>query len=274
MINRILQTKESMEFDILSDIEYSDIFLFIIDSLKHETKTPYSVITQSILHYNLSEPEAKKIWLDILKNKDDMEAALNRKVSIKTALVDYYTRERRNEEIIIFIKDNMIDAFESAMRDGLTGLFSHALIHAELEKEFQSAKRYNLDLSVIFIDIDDFKMFNDTHGHIAGDRALSIVSESLLKSLRTTDKIGRYGGEEFLIVLPHIKKDNAVKIANKLRKSIIEDTSNCKNIPNGLTVSMGVSCLTDNIKDGHDLIKNADICLYRAKKEGKNKVCF
>ncbi|HPJ39176.1 MAG TPA: GGDEF domain-containing protein [Spirochaetota bacterium] len=273
MPEKVFQTIENIELDILSDIDDTEIFQFIIASLKHETDTPYSILTQAILHYPLHEAEAEIVWQEILKNKSNMESLLGRNISIKTALVDYFTRERIYEKITIFIKDNMINAFDTAMRDSLTGLYSHAVIHAELEKEFQSSRRYNVDLSVVFIDIDDFKRYNDSFGHIAGDRILRLVAATLKENLRTTDKIGRYGGEEFLIVLPHTNRENAFTIAHKLLQSIQTSTAGNSAIPQGVTVSIGISQLSESMQDGHDLIKNADINMYRAKKEGKNRIC-
>jgi len=273
MPGRVIQTIENIELDILSDIDDSEIFRFVLDSLRHETDSPYAALTEAILHYHLGETEAKFVWDEILANKDAMESALGRKVSIKTALVDYFTSRRQKEKIIIFIKENMISAFDTAMRDSLTGLYSHAIIHAELEKEFQTARRYDLDLSVIFIDIDDFKKYNDSYGHIAGDKVLLLVSSVLQENLRMTDKIGRYGGEEFLIVLPHTSLANARLIAEKLRVSIRETSSASESFPRGVTVSIGISEIGEGTSDGHDLINDADICMYRAKKEGKDRVC-
>ena len=273
MPDKVFQTIENIELDILSDIEDTEIFTFIINSLKHETDTPYAILTQAILHYPLNETEAETVWRAILDNKSQMELLLKRNISIKTALVDYFTRERTYEKITIFIKDNMINAFDTAMRDSLTGLYSHAVIHAELEKEFQSSRRYNVDLSVVFIDIDDFKRYNDSYGHIAGDRILRLVALTLQDNLRNTDKIGRYGGEEFLIVLPHTNRENAKKIALKLLHSIQNSTLGNSTIPQGVTVSIGISELSETMQDGHDLIKEADINMYRAKKEGKNRIC-
>jgi diguanylate cyclase (GGDEF)-like protein len=274
MPGRVIQTIENIELDILSDIDDSEVFRFVIDSLRHETDAPFAALTEAILHYNIAEEEAKTVWEDILKNKDEMESALGRKVSIKTALVDYFTSFRQKEKIIIFIKENMINAFDTAMRDSLTGLYSHAIIHAELEKEFQTAQRYDLDLSVIFIDIDDFKKYNDSYGHIAGDKVLLLASRVLRENLRMTDKIGRYGGEEFLIVLPHTSLENARMIAEKLLSSIREESAASEHLPGGVTVSVGVSEIGDDTKDGHDLINDADIRMYRAKKGGKNRVCW
>ena len=272
MLHKIIQAKERIELDLLSDIDDCEIFNFIITSLKHETNTPYSALMQAILHYTVDENEARFTWESILKNRDDMETALGRKVNIKTAVVDYFTRDRINDKIIIFIKDDMMVAFDSAMRDSLTGLLSHAVIHYELEKEFQIAKRYNLPLSVMFIDIDDFKMYNDTYGHKDGDKVLIIVSEILTNSLRNTDRVGRYGGEEFLIILPHTKEKDARRIAEKLLLSVSDRSTADESFQRLVTVSIGIACMSESIKDGNDLIKNADLSMYKAKKDGKNRV--
>ena len=272
MIRDFLKTKENIEYDILSDIDDIDVFRFVLESLKHETDAPYSALLQAILHYNLNEKESKKLWTEILENQETMEKNLGRKISIKTSLVDYFNRHNLSEKIVIFFKDNLVNAFNTAMRDGLTGLYSHAIIHIELEKEFQMAQRYNLDLSIMFIDIDNFKIFNDQFGHKTGDRLLIKLSDILEIQLRKTDKIGRYGGEEFLVILPHTRFEDAMVISKKLLKSIYEQTSRDEKIPAGVTVSIGVAGINSRMKDGHDMIEAADIAMYRAKKEGKNRV--
>lgn len=272
MIKRLLTTKEKIEYDVLSDIDDDDIIDFILESLRHETDKPYAALLQVILHIELTETEARRLWRDVIENRRQMAVSLNRSVTIKTALVDYFSRTGRNEDIIIFMKENLMHALNDAMMDGLTGLYSHAIIHYELEKEFQLSRRYSLDVAVLFIDIDDFKRYNDEHGHKNGDRVLIAVSDLLIETVRKTDKIGRYGGEEFLIILPHTAVNAARALGSKIVRIIARKTTANPRLPEGVTVSVGAAGLEPSINDGHDLIKAADMAMYRAKRSGKNKV--
>ena len=159
------------------------------------------------------------------------------------------------------------------MKDGLTSLLTHTVIHKELEKEFQMSKRYNLILSLMFIDIDDFKKYNDEFGHKIGDMALIVLSDIFRQSLRKTDTIGRYGGEEFLIILPHTNKRDSLSLGKKLIKSIQKETSKNKKLPKGFTVSIGISQIKADMENSYDLIEEADMAMYRAKRDGKNSIC-
>ncbi|HNR90354.1 MAG TPA: GGDEF domain-containing protein [Spirochaetota bacterium] len=272
MIKRLMTTREKIESDVLSDIDDDDILGFVLESLKLETDKPYSTLLQVILHYEIAEDDAQRVWFDIVENRRHMAACLNRPVTIKTALVDYFTRTGRSEDIVIFVKENLMRALNDAMMDGLTGLYSHAIIHYELEKEFLLSQRYGFDVCVLFIDIDNFKRYNDEHGHKNGDRLLITVSDQLVETVRKTDKIGRYGGEEFLVVLPHTKLAAGVSLANKIVRMIAKKTATSNRLPEGVTVSIGVAGLSPSIMDGHDLIKAADMAMYRAKRAGKNRV--
>lgn len=146
---------------------------------------------------------------------------------------------------------------------------------SELNRLIEISKRYKKPLSVLMLDVDDFKAINDTYGHDAGDIVLINISKILTESLRQSDFVGRYGGEEFLIILPNTDENSALYVAEKIRKSIeLFDFSLNENTNSRikLTVSIGVASLYKHGESGDDLIKAADICLYRAKREGKNKV--
>jgi diguanylate cyclase (GGDEF)-like protein len=273
MIEKILQTKENLELDILSDIGDESVFNFIIDSLKCETSAPYSTLMEAIFHYKISEPEAEIIWCNIISNQKTMEHKCHRKIGLKTAVVDYFSSNAMDDKIVIVIKDNMVNVIDATIRDPLTGLFSKEFIKLEIDKEFHRARRYNLPLSLMFIDIDDFKKFNDLYGHSTGDQVLSTAGMLLLQKVRTTDKIGRYGGEEFIVLLPHTAKQNAMRIARKLCKEIRETTSSSNKFPEEVTVSIGVTEITGEMADSAALIDIADKAMYQAKAQGKNR-CY
>jgi diguanylate cyclase (GGDEF)-like protein len=160
------------------------------------------------------------------------------------------------------------DTLIKAHTDTLTMLWNHGYFQYRLDEELLKAKSKNYPLSILMIDIDDFKKFNDTYGHIQGDKALREVSEALKMSLRELDIICRYGGEEFSIILPFADKDEAFNIAESLRKSLTAKEI----VGNKFTISIGLASFPKDGCDRDSLVKKADVALYKAKREGKNKV--
>ncbi|MBI5195996.1 MAG: diguanylate cyclase [Nitrospirae bacterium] len=161
-----------------------------------------------------------------------------------------------------------------ARTDGLTGLNNHRTFHEILDVEIKRAKRYNRPLSLLLIDLDNFKNFNDAYGHQAGDSVLKKVAEILNKNLRSIDSAARYGGEEFTVILPETSLDDAVAIAERIRDETCQYFSTCKDDSSkvSVTVSIGASMFPDDSVDKDGLIKAADDALYMTKKMGKNKV--
>lgn len=156
---------------------------------------------------------------------------------------------------------------EISLTDQLTGLYNRRHLDAVLEKNSQIAERYHIPFSVFIIDIDHFKNINDTYGHQVGDYVLQSLSEILKSQCRAVDTLGRWGGEEFLFILPNTKESEAAIAAEKMRKAI--ELFPMKRIGNK-TVSIGVSGYHDNV---HETIKRADDALYQAKTQGRNRVC-
>ncbi len=161
---------------------------------------------------------------------------------------------------------------ELSIRDSLTGLFNHAHIISTLDREFKIAERYEKLISIIMGDIDKFKEINDTFGHLSGDFVLEKISAILSESIRDVDYVGRYGGEEFLLILPETKKAEAIKVAERIRKKIENTEFDIVSPPIKITISFGVASNEDNVETSHQLIKKADDLLYLAKKNGRNRV--
>lgn len=158
--------------------------------------------------------------------------------------------------------------------DGLTELYNHRYFCDTLVEKVKSGKRFNKPVSMIFIDIDFFKQYNDTYGHQKGDYVLRKIGEIIKTNARDEDIAARYGGEEFAIILPDTSEEQALNIAENLREKI-EDTyfEGEETQPRGkITASMGVSVFPDKSKDDVELIKSADDALYRAKFFNKNRV--
>lgn len=161
-----------------------------------------------------------------------------------------------------------------ACTDGLTGLYNHRHFLVSFEEEMARAIRYEKPLSLVMLDVDDFKRFNDTYGHPVGDKALIAVAKTL-HSLRNCDFSFRYGGEEFIAILTETDMDKALVAAERLRQGIIINTREALVgiVPEGVTVSIGVASFPRD-GAGDVLIKEADDQLYRAKREGKNRVYY
>jgi two-component system cell cycle response regulator len=155
-----------------------------------------------------------------------------------------------------------------SITDGLTGLANYRHYMERSETEFARSRRYGRPLSLIYLDLDHFKEFNDRHGHLNGDEALRRLAVVLRNGLRDADIPVRCGGEEFAVILPETEIDEAVNLAERLRTSV-ESTWAAEG---HLTVSIGVATLTDTMESFQELIKNADQALYQAKQEGRNLV--
>lgn len=173
------------------------------------------------------------------------------------------------------IEREHIDNLKSlANEDGLTGVYNHRYFHETLTNEIDKAKNENSKVSMIFIDIDYFKQYNDLYGHQEGDKVLRKIGHMLKEATRDSDIVARYGGEEFSIILPNTDENKATDVAEHIR-SKIESTyfEGQENQPNGnLTVSIGISVFPDKVKSDVELVKSADDALYRAKFFNKNRV--
>ncbi len=158
--------------------------------------------------------------------------------------------------------------------DGLTGLWNFSHFQELLVKEVESSRRYKHPISLVMIDLDNFKSYNDTFGHTAGNRVLIQVSGIFSKFIRKADTAARYGGEEFVIILPHTEKRYAYNLCDRLRKNIERARFEGENVmPGGrITVSSGVASFPDDAESADELVERADEALYEAKRSGRNIV--
>ncbi len=163
--------------------------------------------------------------------------------------------------------------YKLATTDGLTGLYNHRYFQEQMLNTLEHAKRYETEFSLIIIDIDYFKKFNDSFGHQCGDRVLRHVAQTLKKNVRATDIVCRYGGEEMSIILPNIGRQDAIFTAEKLCKTIAEQNIHTNNDKTAkVTISLGVATYPQDAQTTQDLIKIADDRLYKAKENGRNQV--
>lgn len=162
-----------------------------------------------------------------------------------------------------------------AIKDGLMGIFNHRYMKVKLEEEMARGKRYDSPLSLIIADVDYFKKFNDTHGHLLGDKVLKEIADILMDSVRETDIVARYGGEELAILLPETPLEAACEVAERIRRNVANHVFRGKEQQQvSLSMSIGVSCLDDEPElEPSELIIRTDTALYRAKHQGRNQIC-
>lgn len=157
--------------------------------------------------------------------------------------------------------------------DSLTGLLNRRALNDILDHEIDRASRYSSDLSLILCDIDRFKLINDTYGHRAGDLTLPAISQSLKSTLRKADVIGRYGGDEFMMILPETSLSGATSLAEKIRAAV-ENTE--LELPEGkltrMSMSIGVASCCATVENSDTIVARADAALYTSKQAGRNRV--
>jgi diguanylate cyclase (GGDEF)-like protein len=159
-----------------------------------------------------------------------------------------------------------------ALRDGLTGLYNFRHFREMLAHQVEVSRRYGWPLSLLFLDIDKFKSVNDTYGHPDGDLVLKALAGFLQSHVRQADVLCRYGGEEFVALLPQTTASQAHLLAERLREGIAATPIPLSRGEIFITVSIGLSCLGPQ-QNGDDLVKTADAALYQAKQTGRNRVC-
>jgi diguanylate cyclase (GGDEF)-like protein len=160
-----------------------------------------------------------------------------------------------------------------SIRDSLTGLFNRRYLEEALQQELARAQRQQSPISIVMLDVDHFKQFNDTYGHDAGDFVLKAIGQTLRENIRGSDIACRYGGEEMTLVFPETTMAEAVKRAEQLRQLISQlDLSYGGKALNTLTASLGIAAFPEHGSHGNALIQTADAALYRAKAAGRDRV--
>lgn len=229
---------------------------------------------KEFLHYK-GERHIEGSFLSIpLKFKKEVLGVIN----FARPGVDSFAKEEIR--ILTLVADQIALAIENAklytqarelsVRDDLTGLYNRRHFQTVLNMEWKRAIRFKRSLSLLMMDVDHFKEYNDTFGHLEGDKVLKEMSALLKRNLREVDTIARFGGEEFILLLPDTDKKGAIAVGEKLRR-LIESTMFNKGL-RGITISSGISSYPEDVRELDDLIDHADIALYDAKDAGRNRV--
>ncbi len=222
-------------------------------------------------------------YIILLTGRDSKEDIIG---GLNAGADDYITKPFMPEELevrlrvgrrILDLQQSLKETLEvqsyQAQHDRLTKIFNHVEILNILEKELDRVGRQNGNLAVIMGDLDHFKRVNDTYGHVAGDAVLVEVAVRMKNNIRIYDSAGRYGGEEFLLVLPGCTTEEAMIIANRILESISKEPVMFNNIPIMVTISLGVAVnRTGEKTKTTELVQLADAALYKAKQNGRNRV--
>lgn len=229
----------------------------------------FSDVLYSITHQHYPVEISEDLWSKVLRHKHELSNILGRNVKITVAALDYLSNMTANMGSATLIEEAHIEELIGlSLRDGLTGLFNHTYFYQQIEFEVKRSVRYGSLVSLMLIDIDDFKLVNDTYGHRAGDRILAAMAKTLLLVARDSDICCRYGGEEFAVILPLTDVHEASAIANRLKLELAE------HLPDGriVTVSIGVASCSTKTVTYRDIVESADAALYQVKRSGKNQV--
>jgi diguanylate cyclase (GGDEF)-like protein len=227
----------------------------------------YRILLLSLTHESFPEDEAKRLWQAIVAHMRHLNTALGRSVGLPVASLDYLTNIKGalNEPKIIEEDKSSFVAL-AATKDELTGLYLRDVFDVVLKKELDQIKRRSSVVSLLMIDIDDFKHINDTYGHQKGDEILAGIGTAINDSIRQMDMAARYGGEELVVIMPGADIEKGRLAAERIRQRI-------ENMAFGdvtVTVSVGVSQTGPQTDSPKALIRTADKALYRAKEAGKN----
>lgn len=228
----------------------------------------YKEVLHVMTQMEFEEEEARDHWFNILNHRRKLSGKLGRDAGFQVAACDYFTNIDPMLKDLVFVNvHTLIQKERIALVDDLTGLHNRRYFKQVIEKEIENSRRFGEPFSILILDLDKFKEYNDAFGHPAGDRALRDLANIIKANSRTIDHTVRYGGEEFIIVLPRCNKKSAVMAADRYRKYVDEHYfEGEERLRSGnLTATIGVATFPDDADAGDTLLKKADEALYRGK---------
>jgi diguanylate cyclase (GGDEF)-like protein len=258
-----------------SDLDSRDFERGLDDLAGVHGDVVFSQILHTLCHLQFPPASGRHHWRRILSHRAEMQRKLGEAVDLRVALASYFLQIHRRLHNPKLIELKLYEQTRaSAYRDELTGLYNYRFFVECLAQEILRTDRCGLPLTLVMIDVDDFKIWNDTHGHDAGNHVLATVAGLIGDSCRRADVAARYGGEEFALILPSTSKVAADAIADRIRDSVEKHSfAREEGQPGGsLTVSMGIATCPADAATAADLVRCADRALYVAKAGGKNRV--
>jgi diguanylate cyclase (GGDEF)-like protein len=243
--------------------------------ITQEGKEVYTYIFQILTNLDLPPADAEKHWTEIISHSKNLSAAMGREVNLRTAVCDYFCSINKSLHNPKIIEIHLFEkAAKSSTFDNLTGLLNRNAFDEVLSREISRAKRHDANLTLLFLDLDDFKKINDTRGHVAGDTVLKEIARLIMLEKRAEDIGARYGGEEITVLLPETSKADGWLIAERIRRRVEEAKISYEGKNIKVTLSGGLASFPIDANEGLSLLKNADKAMYRAKSFGKNNISF
>jgi diguanylate cyclase (GGDEF)-like protein len=235
----------------------------------------YTVLLFVLSHLEFAGEKAREHWGRILRQWEELNRTVPGKVDLRVAVLQYFLRSQKKLRNPAIVELKILRRTQdSVIVDELTRLYNFRHFQDRLKAEARRADREGTTLSLLMVDADDFKSYNDVRGHLAGNVALRRLSGALKRAVRETDVVARYGGEEFAILLPNTPKVAALRVGEKVRRAV-ERAGVGADAASGsrpLTVSVGLASLPGDAADPTQLVERADQALYVAKSLGKNCV--
>ncbi len=234
-----------------------------------------SAILHLLAHLELPEIQAERLLSDLLRHRDQVTRALGRDPGLRVATIDYLSNVKKLLANPTIVERSQLERTErSAVTDALTRLYNRRYFMSALALEVRRSHRYSLRLSLLMIDLDEFKLLNDRHGHLFGDLVLQRLGQIMRRALRDADLPCRYGGEEFAVILPETDRLGAYAVAERIRQKTDQVFSEGPVAGKMVTVefSAGIASLPEDGLDPATLIARADQALYQSKRNGKNRV--
>ncbi len=255
----------------------TDEFAELINKLGTVGDELHSDLLQLLSYRRFENDEARRIWQGILKHKRKMTAKLGRDPGVRVSALDYLTNVRQ-----LLSSPRIVDhtdfrqLIDHVHIDELTGMFNRRHVKTIFQNEIRRARRYSKTLSLMLIDIDNFKRINDSFGHAAGDRVLLELAGLLSEVCRETDTIGRVGGDEILVIAPEAKKSDALALAERIRRAarerrlFLDEKKREQEIR--FSISVGIATYPEDSQESAELLQRADEALYSAKRRGRDVV--
>lgn len=233
----------------------------------------YAEALYLLTRMRFSAEDALLFWDEILRHHQGLNLALGRDVGIRVAVCDYFMNlhPKMRDPVIVEVQV-LLQKEQGALLDELTGLYNRRYFNDAIGREVERFKRFGQRFSLVMLDVDHFKRFNDTYGHTAGDDALRTVASVLQNTARSFDHVVRYGGEEFALILPHTDADQAVAAAERMRCAIAANPVKVGDQDVPITVSLGAATFPEDAINARDLVCRSDEALYEAKRT-RNTAC-
>jgi diguanylate cyclase (GGDEF)-like protein len=267
----------SVDLDLLRAIAFGgkrSVEIGLLMDSQKSGKPDHQALALAVADMSVPAEESQRTFEALSLHQAGLSVTLNREVGLKTAALDLL----ENIERALNLNEggqqpSYFQLEQMAYRDQLTGLRNYRFFNSRFHEEVQRARRYRHQCSLLMVDIDHFKKFNDTYGHQSGNVALRHLAKILTQTARETDFVARYGGEEFALVLTETSKRMAVDLAGRLRSNV---ESSPVILENGehhrITVSVGVATFPRDAWSHVELVEAADKALYQSKKSGRNRV--